>query len=108
MVDIKVRNVLPFPVVGVGVSADDPGALLEYFAGAAVDSGMVYIVLQPQSSPTAGDQAGVTAEFLARHTRMPVSLMADGINLEPNHVYVMPPVRRELDSLRERTHRTLR
>jgi two-component system CheB/CheR fusion protein len=107
MVDITIRNVLPFPIVGVGASADDPGALLEYLAGAAIDSGMAYIVLQPQPSPTE-DQAGVTAEFLAQHTRMPVSTMADGIDLEPNHVYVMPPVRRELDSLRERAHRSVR
>jgi len=99
MVDIKIRNGLPFPVVGIGASADDPGALLEYFAGAAVDSGMAYIV---------SDQAGLTAEYLSQHTRMPVSMMSDGIDLEPNHVYVMPPLRRELDSLRDYAHRLAR
>jgi len=104
MLDIKVRNGLPFPVVGVGASADDPGALLEYFAGRALDSGMIYIVMQPKPSPhasPAADQAGLTAEFLARHTRMPVSMMTDGIRLEPDHVYVMPPLRHESDALRQ-------
>jgi len=37
--------------------------------------------------------------------RMPVSMMSDGINLEPNHVYVMPPVRHELESLAQRQRR---
>jgi len=105
MVDIKIRNGLPFPVVGVGASADDPGALLEYFAGAALDSGMAYIVHQPKPSPQAGIQADLTAETLAQHTRLPVSTMTDGISLEPNHVYVMPPVRRELESVRQRPRR---
>lgn len=107
MVDIKIRNGLPFPVVGVGASADDPGALLEYFAGAAIDSGMAFIVLQPPPSPLEGDQAGLTAEYLAQHTRMPVSMMSDGISLEPNHVYVMPPVRRELEALQQRARRSV-
>ena len=110
MLDIKVRNGLPFPVVGVGASADDPGALLEYFAGRALDSGMAYIVMQPKpstqspsaaSEPVAADQAKLTAEYLAKHIRMPVSMMTDGISLEPNHVYVMPPLRHEPE-LRQR------
>jgi two-component system CheB/CheR fusion protein len=108
MVDIKIRNGLPFPVVGVGASADDPGALLEYFAGTAIDSGMAYIVLPPPLSLMAGDQVGLTAEYLSQHTRMPVSTMRDGISLEPNHVYVLPPVRGELDALRERVVRSAR
>jgi len=33
---------------------------------------------------------------------MPVSMMSDGIRLETNHVYVMPPVRHELESLARR------
>ena len=101
MLDIKVRNGLPFPVVGVGASADDPGALLEYFAGRALDSGMAYIVMQPksaappQSPAAASGPSGLTAEYLAKHIRMPVSTMTDGIDLEPNHVYVMPPLLHE-------------
>ncbi len=103
MLDIKVRNGLPFPVVGVGASADDPGALLEYFAGRELDSGMAYIVMQPKpSQPVSEVQAGLTAEYLAKHTRMPVSMMSDGISLEPNHVYVMPPLRHEPELLRQR------
>jgi two-component system CheB/CheR fusion protein len=100
MLDIKVRNGLPFPVVGVGASADDPGAILEFFAGRALDSGMVYIVMQPKplSQSVAAGQADLTAEYLAQHIGMPVSMMTDGIDLEPNHVYVMPPLRHEPES----------
>jgi two-component system CheB/CheR fusion protein len=78
-------------VVGVGASADDAGELLEYFAGRAPDSGMIYIVKQPPVTD-AEAQISVTAEFLARHTRMPVITMTDGMSLEPNHVYVVPPL----------------
>ena len=96
MLDVTVRDVLPFPIVGVGASAADAEDLERFFSSTAVDSGAAYIVIQPQ----APDQEAITAEFLSRHTSMPVSLMADGVELEPNHVYIMRPVRRELDSLR--------
>jgi two-component system, chemotaxis family, CheB/CheR fusion protein len=95
MLDATVRDGFPFPVIGVGASADDVEALQHFFSRTASDTGAAFIVMQPQ----APDQETLTAELLARHTRMPVSLMADGVRLEPNHVYVMRPVRRELDSL---------
>ena len=95
MLDIKIRNGLPFPVVGVGASADDPGALLEYIAGRGPDTGMAYIVMQPKASEPGADRAGLTVDDLAPHTSLPVVEMSDGISLEPDHVYVMPPLRRE-------------
>jgi hypothetical protein len=36
---------------------------------------------------------------------MPVSMMSDGIRLEPNHVYVMPPARHALKSVAQRQRR---
>jgi len=87
--DVTVRDGLPFPVVGVGAPAGAVQALQHFFAATSADSGMAYIVIQPQ----APDQESVTAELLARHTSMPVSMIADGMSLEPNHIYVMRPVR---------------
>ncbi len=96
MLDVTVRDVFPFPIVGVGASAADAKDLEHFFSRTAADSGAAFIVIQPQ----APDQEAITAEFLSRHTTMPVTLMGDGVKLEPNHVYIMRPVRRELDSLR--------
>lgn len=96
MIDVTVRDGYPFPVVGVGAARADAQALQLFFANTAADSGAAYIVIQSQ----APDQETVTAEFLARHTSMPVSHIADGVPLEPNHVYVMRPVRPELEALR--------
>jgi two-component system CheB/CheR fusion protein len=89
MLDITVRSGLPFPVVGVGASASDAPALQRFFAAAPADSGMAYIVIQSR----APDQQSLTAELVAAHTSMPVSMIVDGTHLEPNHVYVMRPVR---------------
>jgi two-component system, chemotaxis family, CheB/CheR fusion protein len=89
MLDITVRSGLPFPVVGVGASAADEQELQRFFAATPADSGMVYIVIQSQ----AADQQSLTAELVAAQTTMPVSMISDGTSLEPNHVYVMRPVR---------------
>jgi two-component system, chemotaxis family, CheB/CheR fusion protein len=89
MIDVTVRNGLPFPVVGVGASADDADGLLRFFATTAADSGMAFIVMQPSTR----DQESATLDLLSRHTDMPVHMLADGTSLQPNHVYVMQPVR---------------
>jgi len=93
MIDITVRDGFPFPIVGVGASMADSEALEHFFAAASADSGAAYIVIQPQGP----DREPMTTEFLARHTRMPVSMISDGVSLQPNHVYVLRPVRRELE-----------
>jgi two-component system, chemotaxis family, CheB/CheR fusion protein len=93
MIDITVRDGLPFPVVGVGASADDADGLRRFFDNTAIDSGMAFIVMQP----TVQDQQSATLDLLSQHTAMPVHMLADGTSLQPNHVYVMQPVRRELD-----------
>jgi two-component system CheB/CheR fusion protein len=91
MIDVTIRNGLPFPVVGVGASAGDAEGLQHFFAATAADSGVAFIVIQPE----APDRESLTAELLSRHTNMPVSTIADGMSLQPNHVYVMRPVRRQ-------------
>lgn len=95
MLDIKIRNGLPFPVVGLGYSCDDPGALLEYIAGRDPHTGMAYIVMQPRASAADSSPADLTPEFLALHTQLPVTEMSDDMSLEPDHVYVMPRLRRD-------------
>jgi two-component system CheB/CheR fusion protein len=76
-----------FPIVGVGASAGGlaPTVALLRELGAEPGVGLVVIHhLDPNH------ESGL-AEILSRATRMPVSLAQDGVPVEPNHVYVVPP-----------------
>ncbi len=53
----------------------------------ATDLGMAY-VLVPHLDPT---RESAFTEILSRATKMPVTEVADGISIQPNHVYVLPP-----------------
>jgi len=51
------------------------------------DSGMAFVLIQhldPQHK-------SLMHELLAPHTAMPVHQADDGVSVEPNHVYVIPP-----------------
>jgi hypothetical protein len=50
--DFAVRAKLAFPVVGIGASAGDVDALRTFFAASSPDSGMAYIVIQQQHTPS--------------------------------------------------------
>jgi two-component system CheB/CheR fusion protein len=87
---------IPRPViVGIGASAGGIRALQAFFAALSEaapgdDTGAAFVVivhLDPQSRSE-------LAAILAMRTRMPVSQVADGEHLQPNHVYVIPPDRR--------------
>jgi len=78
------------PVVGIGGSA---GALLPFegfFARMPSDSGAAFVVIQ-HLSPA---HESLLPELLARHTRMPVAQAENGMAVEANHVYIIPPTRR--------------
>ena len=78
-----------FPIVGIGASAGGLQALDELFANVPYDSGMAFIVIQ-HLSPT---HESSMPELLKRNTKMPVLLATDGIAVQPNTVYVIPPNR---------------
>jgi two-component system, chemotaxis family, CheB/CheR fusion protein len=79
----------PFPVVGVGASAGGLGALTELLRSLPPDTGMAFVFVQ-HMDPT--HESGLK-RLLARETAMPVIEVTDGIAVEPNHVYVIPPNR---------------
>ncbi len=75
------------PTVGLGGSAGSIQALGTFFDTMPADSGFVFVVvlhLSPEHEST-------LAELLARRTAMPVVQAEDGMNVEANHVYVIPP-----------------
>jgi len=51
------------------------------------DTGMAFVLVQ-HLDPT--HQSALT-EILSRATAMPVTEVRDGMRVEPNHVYVIPP-----------------
>ena len=78
----------PLYIVGIGASAGGLEALAQFFDNTPADSGMAFVVIQ-HLSPGFRSQMG---ELLKQHTSLPVQLIADGSRLEPDNVYLMPPM----------------
>lgn len=78
-----------FPVVGLGASAGGLEALEEFFQAMPVDSGLAFVIV----SHLDPDHVSLLPELLGRKTKMKVLQATDGIKVEVNHVYVIPPNR---------------
>lgn len=76
-----------FPVVGIGASAGGLDAFKKLFGAMPVDCGAAF-VLVPHLDPK---HESLMAELLSRHTKMPVAEATDGLKVEPNRVYIIPP-----------------
>jgi two-component system CheB/CheR fusion protein len=77
------------PVIGIGASAGGLEALSELLPAIPADSGLALVIvshLDPEHKSSLG-------EILARLTAMAVCEVEDGMTVEPNHFYVMPPNR---------------
>ena len=79
-----------FPIVGVGASAGGLSAF-EAFFSAIPDkpSGMAFILVQH----LAPDHKSILAELVSRFTCMPVLEVTDGLEVQPESVYIIPPNR---------------
>jgi two-component system CheB/CheR fusion protein len=80
----------PFPIVGVGASAGGLEAFRQMLGALPIDTGMGFVLVQ-HLSPT---HASMLSEILGRTTAMPVMEVRDEPQVEPNHVYVIPPDRK--------------
>ncbi|MEG4814044.1 chemotaxis protein CheB [Microcoleus sp. K5-D4] len=76
-----------FPVVGIGASAGGLEAFTQLLRHLPIDTGMAFVIIQ-HMLPT---QESVLNEILARSTQMPVHEVTEGMAIEPNQVYVIPP-----------------
>jgi two-component system CheB/CheR fusion protein len=76
-----------FPIAGVGASAGGLEALTELLKHLPRDTGMGFVVVQH----LAPKHHSMLTELLARATRLPVTEVTDGMVVEANHVYVIPP-----------------
>jgi len=75
------------PVVGLGASAGGIEALIQFFDSMTADSDLAFVVVL-HLDPTRQSQL---ASILSHHTSMPVVEIEDGIEIAPNHVYVIAP-----------------
>ncbi len=78
-----------FMVVAIGASAGGLEACSKLLSTLSPDSGMAYIVVQ-HLDPV---HESLLADLLAGHTALSVRQATDGMAIEPNHVYVIAPVR---------------
>jgi two-component system CheB/CheR fusion protein len=76
-----------FPVVGIGASAGGFEAFAEMLHALPADTGMAFVLIQ-HLDPT---HESMLAPLLAPKSRLPVSQVINGMAVEPNHVYVIPP-----------------
>jgi two-component system, chemotaxis family, CheB/CheR fusion protein len=74
-------------IVGIGASAGGLGAFTSFLANMPVDSGMAFILIQHLSP----DHKSILSDLLAKVTSMPVIEAVDGMPVDPNHVFVIPP-----------------
>jgi len=76
-----------FPVVGIGASAGGLEAFRHLLEHLSVNTGMAFVLVS-HLDPT---HKSILTELLARSTKLPVTEVSDGMRVEPNHVYVLPP-----------------
>ena len=80
-------NEKSFPIVGIGASAGGLEAFTKLLENLPPDTGMAFVLVQ-HLAPT---KDSMLAELLSKATSMPVREVQDGMTVEPDHVYVIPP-----------------
>ncbi len=76
-----------FPVVGIGASAGGLEACSQFLDALPPNMGMAFILVQ-HLDPT---HESLMADLLASHTTMTVVQAAEGMPLQPDHFYIIPP-----------------
>jgi two-component system CheB/CheR fusion protein len=80
-----------FPIVGIGASAGGLAAFEAFFSGmpADADPGMAFVLVQH----LAPDHKSILTDLVRRYTRMQVYEVEDGMAVQPNCTYIIPPNR---------------
>ena len=76
-----------FPIVGIGASAGGLEAFTSLLGALPTDTGMAFVFVQ-HLDPT---HESLGPEILSRSTRMDVRQVEEGMRVEPNCVYLIPP-----------------
>ncbi len=76
-----------FPIVGIGASAGGLEAFTQLLEHMPADTGMAFVLVQHLSAA----HESILTELLSKVTPMSVREVKDGMKVEPDHVYVIPP-----------------
>ncbi|MEY3882319.1 MAG: hypothetical protein RIQ94_3115 [Pseudomonadota bacterium] len=89
--DTLATTTFDFPIVGIGASAGGLAAFEAFFSSMPADKNpdMAFVVIQH----LAPDHRSILTELIQKYTRMPVVEVEDGIQVQPNAVYIIPPNR---------------
>ncbi len=80
-----------FPIVGIGASAGGLAAFEAFFSGMPleVEPGMAFVLVQH----LAPDHKSILTDLIKRYTRMQVYEVTDGMRVQVNCAYIIPPNR---------------
>ena len=81
------KNTTTIPVAGIGGSAGGLEVFKHLLADLPADTGLAIVFVQHLDP----NHHSLLSEILARSASMPVSEAGDGMRVEANHVYVIPP-----------------
>ena len=78
-----------FPIVGIGASAGGLSAFETFFSALPTEAepGMAFVLVQH----LAPDHKSILTDLIRRFTRMPVFEVEDGMEVQNNCVYIIPP-----------------
>ena len=81
------RGSVDFPVVGLGASAGGLDAFKKFFDALPANCGMAFVLIQHLDPK----HQSMMVDLLTGHTPMKVLQATDGMQLERDHVYLIPP-----------------
>lgn len=87
--DISQKLSSAFPIVGIGASAGGLAAFEAFFAAMPKDRdpGMAFVLVQH----LAPDHKSILKELIQRYTRMQAFEVTDGMQVQMNCIYIIPP-----------------
>src|SRR5258708_32178416 len=77
----------PFPIVAIGASAGGLEAISKFLETVSSQLGIAFVIIQ-HLSPS---HQSILPEILERKTKMKVFQVTDGMHIQPDCVYVIPP-----------------
>ena len=83
----QISKQVSFPIVGIGASAGGLEALEQFFQNVPKNCGIAFVVIQHLDP----NHVGIMPELLQRTTQMKVEQVTDNLQVQANHVYVIPP-----------------
>ncbi|MBF0119640.1 MAG: PAS domain-containing protein [Desulfobacterales bacterium] len=84
----EIKNIdLPKHIVGIGASAGGLEALQLFFDNLPSNTGLAFVIVQHLSP----DYKSLMVELLSKHTQMKVLIVENGLKIQANSVYLIPP-----------------